>query len=263
VQDFSRIEQAVLEAGRAARQKQKEAGIAYKNDGSVVTEVDLQTEKLLAKVIAEEFPNANIVSEEFPSKFQSGRPFTFTIDPIDGTDSYSQGIPGWCVAVGILDSSLQPIGGIVSAPRWGTDPDGGIFISAIPDKEVEAMGIRPLSVPDGIGGGSQLLVGSKVHRRYDFSAYPGKVRSFGSSILHVISPLLHSSIEGALIPPCYIWDIAAAHGIISRYGIRLEYINGSPIRYETMVHRQLAEHYMLSGSEKSIRNIKSHIGALP
>lgn len=263
MQDFSRIENAVIEAGRTARQKQKEAGIAYKNDGSVVTEVDLHTEKHLAKVIAEEFPDANIVSEEFPSRFQSGRQFTFTIDPIDGTDSYSQGIPGWCVAVGILDSTLQPIGGIVAAPRWGSDPDGGIFISAVPDEEIKAPGITLPAVPDGTHGGSQLLVGSKVHRRYDFSAYPGKVRSFGSSILHVISPLLHSSIEGALIPPCYIWDIAAAHGIISRYGLTLEYINGSPIRYETMVHRQLAEHYMISGSEKSIRNIKSHIGALP
>ncbi len=262
MQDFSRIEQAVREAGRTARQKQKEAGIAYKNDGSVVTEVDLQTEKYLAQVIAGEFPDANIVSEEFPSKFQAGRRFTFTIDPIDGTDSYSQGIPGWCVAVGILDSNLQPIGGIVAAPRWGSDPDDGIFISAVPDEEVKAFGILLPSGPDGTHGGSQLLVGSKVHRRYDFSAYPGKIRSFGSSILHVISPLLHSSIEGALIPPCYIWDIAAAHGIISRRGLGLEYMNGSPIRYETMVHRQLAEHHMISGSEKSIRNIKSHIGVL-
>jgi len=258
VHDFSAIEEAVSRAGLSARNRQKELEISIKKDGSVLTQVDLATEKLLTRVIRSEFPEANIVSEEYPSEFRSGRELTFTIDPIDGTDSYSQGMPGWCVAVGILDSSLEPVGGIIAAPRWGVDADRGVFVSALPGGDVKIRGAVLNSSEKVSGAGNQLLVGSKVHRRYDISRYPGKIRSFGSSVLHILSPLIHSAIEGALIPPAYIWDIAAAHGLIRRYGLILEYMNGSPIRYQTMVHRQLAAHHMVCGTESVIRTIRKH-----
>jgi len=259
VQNFLKIADAVREASQTAKMKQKEVGRSYKEDGSVVTEVDIQTDRFLSKVISDEFPEANVVSEEFPSDFVAGRELTFAVDPIDGTDSYSQGMPAWCVAVGILDSTLEPIGGIIAAPRWGADTEKGIFISDLPGEELYTEGIPKLPRGNIIPEGSQLMIGSKVHRRYDFSTYPGKIRNFGSTVLHAISPLVHSMVEGALIPRCYIWDIAAAHSIIRRFGLDLEYLNGSPIRYETMVHRQLSEHYIICGSTKSIENIKNHI----
>jgi len=262
MQDFSKIEQAVLEAGNKARRRQKEIGFSFKQDGSVVTEVDLETERFLTRVVSGEFPGANIVSEEYPSDFQADREITFTIDPIDGTDSFSQGMPAWCIAVGILDSTLTPVGGIIMAPRWGVDPDQGIFISAIPGREVSTSGVNIAADQPSHTGASHLMIGSKVHRRYDLSSYPGKLRSFGSSVLHVISPLVHSAVEGALIPPCYIWDIAAAHGVIQRYGLSLEYMNGSPVLYRTMVHRQIAEHHIVCGNRRTIQSIRKHIRPL-
>jgi len=259
VHNFEQIVTEVYKAGQMARSQQREVVRSYKEDGSVLTEVDLAIEKQLTTVIRQEFPDANIVSEEFPSEFRSGRDFTFTIDPIDGTDTFSQGMPGWCVAVGILDAELEPIGGIISAPRWGSDPDYGVFLRLLPGNKLKIDGMP--TTPDAANSvpGTQLMVGSKVHRKYDFSPFPGKIRSIGSSILHIISPLIHPVVLGALIPPAYIWDIAAAHSIIQSRSYTLEYVNGNSVQYATMVHRQTAEHHMLCGTRGSISNIKKHI----
>ncbi len=262
VNDFDRIETEVYKAGQMARAAQREVVRSYKDDGSVLTDVDLAIEKQLTKVIRQEFPDANIVSEEYPSEFQSGRDFTFTIDPIDGTDSFSQGMPGWCVAVGILDAELEPIGGIVSAPRWGCDPDNGIFIRLLPGKDLKTDGLPAHPSAQEDIDGSQIMIGSKVHRKYDFSGFPGKVRSIGSSILHIISPLIHPVVLGAFIPPAFIWDIAAAHGIIKSRSYILEYVNGQAVVYSTMVHRQTAAHHMVCGTKYSIGNIKKHLTML-
>lgn len=262
VHNFERIETEVLKAGQTARGQQKEVVRSYKADGSVLTEVDLAIEKQLTTAIKAEFPDANIVSEEYPTDFLSGREYTFTIDPIDGTDTFSQGMPGWCVAVGILDKELEPIGGIISAPRWGSDPDNGVFIRLLPGSPLKIDGMPTHTAANDRIDGSQLMVGSKVHRKYDFSTFPGKVRSIGSSILHIISPLLHPVVLGAFIPPAFIWDIAAAHGIIQSQSFILEYVNGNPVQYATMVHRQSAAHHMVCGTPTSIANIKKHISIL-
>ncbi len=262
MRNFKRIETEVQKAGKMARAQQKEVVRSYKEDGSVLTEVDLAIEKQLTTVIHEEFPDANIVSEEYPTEFRSGREFTFTIDPIDGTDCFSQGMPGWCVAVGILDAELEPIGGIISAPRWGSDPENGLFLRVIPGEELHINGLPNHYSPQAEADGTQLMVGSKVHRKYDFSSFPGKVRSIGSSILHIISPLIHPVVLGAFIPPAYIWDIAAAHGIVKSQSYVLEYVNGNPVAYSTMVHRQTAAHHMVCGTKYSIANIKKHLTIL-
>ena len=259
---FERIETEVFKSGQTARRQQKEVVRSYKEDGSVLTEVDLAIEKQLTTVIKSEFPDANIVSEEYPTEFRSGRDFTFTIDPIDGTDTFSQGMPGWGVAVGILDSELEPIGGIVAAPRWGSDPDSGLFLRVLPGGTLKMDGM-PIHTKSGNKiDGSQLMVGSKVHRKYDFSTFPGKVRSIGSSILHIISPLIHPIVLGAFIPPAYIWDIAAAHGILRQQSFVLEYMNGNPVQYATLVHRQTAAHHMVCGTTQNIENIKKHLSLL-
>ena len=65
-----------------------------KNDvrNELVTNVDLLIEKKIRKLIQKEFPTHNILGEEggFDNKES---PYTWIIDPIDGTNAYITGIP--------------------------------------------------------------------------------------------------------------------------------------------------------------------------
>jgi myo-inositol-1(or 4)-monophosphatase len=259
VNDFRPVEEAIRQAGRKAAERQQEVLRDIKVDGSILTRIDVEIDRSLAEVVRGEFPEANIIAEEHTAEFAAEREWTFTIDPIDGTDSYSQGMAGWCVAVGILDRELNPAGGIIYAPHWGYVPDGGLFISALPgEKEVTVLGIPERTLAADPGEGTQLMVGSKAHRRYDYSSFPGKIRSIGSTVLHVVAPLIHPAVFGAFLPPCHIWDIAAAHAVAERRGLRVEYYNGEPLTYTTLVHRQPAAHHIIAGTREGIETIRTH-----
>ena len=71
---------------------------SYKQDGSVLTEIDRRVEDYLFGEISRLYPDANVVTEETARSFDPDRPYTFAVDPIDGTDVFSQGScsrPGW------------------------------------------------------------------------------------------------------------------------------------------------------------------------
>jgi len=257
LENFHEIVEAVREAGKRAWELQAEVAREYKHDGSVLTQADLEINEYLSEAIRKSFPGANLIAEEQKTAFHSGRDWSFTVDPIDGTDSYSQGMPGWCVAVGIHDDELRPVGGIISAPRWGTDPEDGLFVYHLPSGEEELRGAQP-GDEEARRHANSLMIGSKVHRKFDFGTYPGKLRSVGSSILHAVAPYIHPDVLGSLLTPAYIWDISAAHGIVRPKGIEVVYPDGREIAYHTMVHRQRSAHCIVIARKGAKAEILSH-----
>ena len=254
---YDNLLEAVKRAGQRAWEIQGEVAREYKHDGSVLTRADIEINTALSEAILSSFPNANIIAEEQATPFSSEKPWTFTIDPIDGTDSYSQGMPGWCVAIGIHDHELTPVGGIVSAPRWGTDGTEGLFVYQLPIGEHGIVGADP-GDEDSRAKATSLMIGSKIHRRFDFASYPGKIRGIGSSILHGLAPLIHPDVAASLLIPSFIWDISAAHGIVRNRGIEVVYPDGREVLYHTMVHRQRAAHCIIFAREGTRAHVLEH-----
>jgi 3'-phosphoadenosine 5'-phosphosulfate (PAPS) 3'-phosphatase len=251
---FATLLTAVVEAAEKARELQPEVTRALKHDGSILTEADIELNTSLTNAVRRSFPDSNIIAEEDTEPFSAGREWTFTIDPIDGTDAYSQGMPGWCVAVGIHDRELRPAGGIIAAPIWGTDPERGLFAYHLPDGSEELIGADPGNEENRLKA-SSLMVGSKLHKRYDLSVYPGKIRSIGSSLLHTLAAYIHPDVAASILTPAYIWDISAAHGIITHHGIEMIYPDGSPLSYDTLVHRQRSAHCIFTVRSESRQQI--------
>jgi histidinol-phosphatase len=80
-----------------------------KSDGTIVTETDLRIERLLRSRIEEKFPLHSIVGEEYPDKKKSS-PYTWIIDPIDGTTSYHLGVPLYGTLIGLLKDEKPQFG---------------------------------------------------------------------------------------------------------------------------------------------------------
>jgi myo-inositol-1(or 4)-monophosphatase len=69
---------------------------------SVVTEADLASEEHILKLIRARFPDHNIVAEE--TGFQDrGSPYTWVVDPLDGTSNFAAGLPWFGVMVSVLE----------------------------------------------------------------------------------------------------------------------------------------------------------------
>ena len=86
--------------------------VETKADGSPVTEADKAAERYLREQISLAFPTDTIVGEEEEDREgTSGR--TWIIDPVDGTKSFTRGVPLYGTLLAVVDEHGPAIGVIV------------------------------------------------------------------------------------------------------------------------------------------------------
>lgn len=92
----------------------KEFSIRTKEDGSVVTDIDVLVEKKIINILKKQFPDDSILGEE-TGLTKGVNDITWIIDPIDGTRAFSQHKPEWGVLVSrIVKNDIST--GIVICP---------------------------------------------------------------------------------------------------------------------------------------------------
>lgn len=78
----------------------------FKGRRNLVTEVDVEAERLIKGSIRAEFPDHAILGEEEGGAKSSGG-YGWVIDPIDGTTNFASGIPHFAVSIGLsLDNEM-------------------------------------------------------------------------------------------------------------------------------------------------------------
>ena len=250
---FDRIASLIAQMGDYACDAQGDISRGYKEDGSVLTETDTKINERVGNLLAELFPEANLVTEEAVRPCLGDAPLTFILDPIDGTDVYSQGLPGWCISLGILDERRRCVGGMVCAPRWGLSRDEGLFLRQDPGKPLTLNG-RVFTTRIKTTRLEQIAMASHVPRYLSIKRFDGKIRCYGSNILHMISPLIHPHIQGSVSVPCFAWDIAGAHALLESQNLVVCYADGSPFIYtdELLCERKAFEGVVLSGTAEAV-----------
>ncbi|MGE3960970.1 MAG: inositol monophosphatase [Dehalococcoidia bacterium] len=105
-------EQLIDALGRqvSVRYKDERRGIMAPHD--VVSEVDEAIESLLRRRLAARHPEHAVLGEEGGLGGAAGAPFTWTIDPIDGTSNFVNGLPFYASAVGVLLDGVPLAGAI-------------------------------------------------------------------------------------------------------------------------------------------------------
>jgi myo-inositol-1(or 4)-monophosphatase len=78
------------------------------------TKADLGSEKAVLDILQKKFPKYNILSEEV-GEINKNSEYTFVIDPLDGTNNFSLGIPNFTTGIGLMKGG-ETIFGVVYAP---------------------------------------------------------------------------------------------------------------------------------------------------
>ena len=252
---LDRIQEEIYSSGKWAVEKQGDLHISLKEDKSVVTEVDITISHRILALIKSLFPDAAIISEEEITEEKDNPPYTFVLDPIDGTDVYSQGFPSFCIALGILDSNKEPVGAMIYAPRFGVGTDEGAFLRLDPEGELLLNG-RKFTMKGDKKTVQQLAVSSTCIWKFDFTKYRGKARSLGCSILHILLPVLFPSIAASINEPSFIWDYAAAHAVIRSQGMDLFAPDGSRYVYSSsFLNRERSETPVYGGLKETVEEL--------
>ncbi|HEX2221226.1 MAG TPA: inositol monophosphatase family protein, partial [Candidatus Limnocylindria bacterium] len=114
---------AVRMARRAGALLQESYGrverIDYKSKRDVVTDVDFASEKMIIDAIRVRYPGDAILAEESGHHERRGAgrgaARTWVIDPLDGTVNYANGIPYYCVSIGLV-ADRGPVLGVIYDP---------------------------------------------------------------------------------------------------------------------------------------------------
>jgi len=90
----------------------------------IVTKSDINSEKIMRKLINKEFPNHGIIGEELGSENENAE-FVWVLDPIDGTKAFVAGLPVFGTMIGLMHNS-KPILGLIDQPItkdriWGDE----------------------------------------------------------------------------------------------------------------------------------------------
>lgn len=98
-----------------------------------VTEGDRAGEAAIRALIEAHYPDHGILGEEFGAK-KGASPFTWVLDPIDGTRAFITGLPLWGTLIGLNDGT-RPVVGVMDQGFTGerfTGSAAGSFLNGKP-----------------------------------------------------------------------------------------------------------------------------------
>lgn len=134
--------------------------VEQKGVRDLVTEVDKKVERFLRDRILKKFPHHGFIGEEDGSSGNTEQN-CWVIDPIDGTTSFIQGLPGFAVSIAYRENGVT-VAGVVFAPvldqLFSAARGEGAFLNGIPvtvssrkklSDSVLATGFACLRKPEG------------------------------------------------------------------------------------------------------------------
>src|SRR6185295_7013564 len=84
----------------------------------LVTEIDLECERMCRAVLAERFPDHDVLAEEFGGVAAGGASrFRWIFDPLDGTTNYAHGLPIYCSSLGLEIDGARAVAAIYDPSR--------------------------------------------------------------------------------------------------------------------------------------------------
>jgi myo-inositol-1(or 4)-monophosphatase len=225
---------AARRAGRLQMERyERLERIVHKSEHDVVTEVDELSEQLIVAAIRDAYPGDAFLAEESghiaavapagESVIDPAQQRVWIIDPLDGTVNYANGLPLFCVAIGLVAGG-RPVLGVVYDPvrdelftaqaGRGARLDGAPI--RMPRKEKLSDCVVSLSLPRR--GWSRRDIA--VRRSIRVS------RSMGSAAL-AITYLANGRFDGFVQSGgMSLWDICAAGLIAVEGGARLTTLDG-------------------------------------
>jgi len=109
--------EAVVRAGELQRSKfGSRIRIDKKGAIDLVTEVDLEVERMVRALIAARFPGHIVLAEEMGETGVDSR-YRWVFDPLDGTTNYAHGIPIFCATLALEIDGVPSVGAVFDPNR--------------------------------------------------------------------------------------------------------------------------------------------------
>lgn len=189
------LKEIVLKANDISKNAFEICNKGAEND--LVTNLDLEIEKFLIDEIKKEYPDFDIVSEEYNTNSQI-TDNCFIIDPIDGTINFANNLPLWGIQVACIRNG-KTIASVISLPRMNEfyyADETGAYLN---DKKISVNEVPIKNALYSIDGNNNLPCMQRMRK------YSSNRRNFGGvcvSMAFVASGRIHGAVFRSNKP----WD---------------------------------------------------------
>jgi myo-inositol-1(or 4)-monophosphatase len=250
-QYLSRIDLALRQASAVARQYAP--GTFQVNDKggrNVVTEVDRRISAVLKESLLQS-GEGWLSEEDADDKSRLSKRIVWIVDPLDGTREFVDGLPEWCISVGLVEDGVAVAGGTANPAT------GEVFLGAI------ACGVTRNGVPAFASNGTSLdgavvLASRSEYKRGEWDRFRSgsfEIRPMGS-VAYKLS-LVAAGLADATwtLTPKHEWDVAAGIALAKASGLWVATLTGDEPRLNC--HTPLLSGLLTApaGIAEAIRNL--------
>jgi len=220
-----------MRAGEIQRARQGSGyRVSKKGTTDLVTEVDLECERMCRDVLAERFPDHDVLAEEGGVGNRPGSRWRWVFDPLDGTTNYAHGLPIFCASLGLEIDGRTEVGAVYDPSRrelFTAERGRGAMLNGTSLKVSDTTALIDALLVTGFPPGAQRGVGDLVAIFAEFLLQARAVRRLGSAALdlcYVATGCFEAFWEQHLKP----WDVCAGVLIVEEAGGRVTGMDGVP-----------------------------------
>jgi len=207
-----------------------------------VTNVDIESERLIIPMIKKNFPQHRFLSEEL-GRVSGRKDYVWIIDPLDGTHNYAYGQPAFGLSIALAHMK-EVILGVINLPFYGelfyAEKGNGAYLNG---ELIHPSNVNKLSE-------AYILYDPQLHKRDDMfdnvsKLYPKcfTLRIIGCAVVDACS-VASGRAEARIWHKTKTVDVAAGTLIVKEAGGEATDFNGNP--------------YTLGSTEVIVSNAKIH-----
>jgi histidinol-phosphatase len=230
-----------IDAAQAAavvirRYYQQNLAVTIKADKSPVTDADVETEKVIRKLISTRFPDHGFYGEETGSEGLD-KEYLWLVDPIDGTKAFVREYPMFSTQIALMHKG-KLIVGVSSAPVYGElaygefNADGSSAGAWLNDKPIKVSDIDIIEGCAISGGNLKTLALSSQWNNYGkLIARAHRIRGYGDFLHYHL--LAAGKLDVVIESDVNILDIAALSVIVEAAGGKFTQLDGGAVDLNT------------------------------
>lgn len=197
----------------------------------LVTDVDVEAERVVVAALQEAFPDFEILAEEGtrgPSGASGG--YRWIIDPIDGTTNFTRGVPPYAVSIALQHGEEIVAGVVLDVARgelFTAVRGGGLYVDGVRARVSQTPVLEESLVTTGFPYRSVDHLSAYLEVLGDFMRGSRGVRRPGSASVD-LAYVACGRFDGFFETGLQAWDVAAGLLLVEEGGGRVTDFRGAP-----------------------------------
>jgi myo-inositol-1(or 4)-monophosphatase len=225
--DLARIREALVAAAEVLRPFTP-GSVDYDQKserGDPVTEADLAVDGVLRRILPR-VGEGWLSEETADSADRLQRQRVWVVDPLDGTREFVDGVPEWCVSIGLLENGRPVAGGVFSPPA-------DLLVLGALEVGVTRNGERARTTGRKELAGARILASRSEWKRGEWDRYRDAFEVIPcGSVAYKLAQVAAGLADGTwTLVPKHEWDVAAGAALVVAAGGTLLHADGTHPRW--------------------------------